>query len=173
MGRNLINLFYLRMYLALTRYSVIDCHHSFRPFRAQSLNLINVAVHTHQRLIRVGAVKIQRSRFGCAQNVERWQWVSENLIILQGNLANKIYKISRAAPLRVGAIISSSFVSIVIIYFLALRAEILLISFICACALLLSKCSAINYHHSFRSFRAQSLNLMNVAVHISKTNQRR
>ena len=92
---------------------------------------------------------------------------------LQGNLANKIYKISRAAPLRVGAIIFSSFVSIVIIYFLALRAEILLISYICACASLLSMCSAIDYHHSFRSFRAQSLNLMNVAVHISEINQSR
>ena len=89
------------------------------------------------------------------------------------NIANKIYKISRAAPLRVGAIISSSFVSIVIIYFLALRAEILLIFFICACASLLLMCSAIYYHHSFRSFRAQSLNLINVVVHISKQFQSR
>ena len=37
--------------------------------------LWNVAVHLSkikQRLIRVVVVKIQRSRFGCAQNVERW-----------------------------------------------------------------------------------------------------
>ena len=40
-----------------------------RAFRAQSLNLINVAVHiamTNQSLIRVVVFKIQRSRFGCA-----------------------------------------------------------------------------------------------------------
>ena len=40
-------------------------------FRAQSLNLINVAVHitmTNQSLIRVVVVKIQRSRFGCSFN---------------------------------------------------------------------------------------------------------
>ena len=51
--------------------SAMDYHHSFRAFRAQSLNLINVAVRISKikhRLIRVGAVKIQRSRFGCAFN---------------------------------------------------------------------------------------------------------
>ena len=57
-----------------------------------------------------------------------------------------------------------------IFYLLALRAEILLIFFINAYASLLAKYSVIHYHHSFRSFRAQSLKLMNVAVHISKTN---
>ena len=65
--------------------SAMDYHHSFRAFRAQSLNLINVAVHiseTNQSLIRVVVVKIQRSHFGCSQNVERWQSVSENLITL-------------------------------------------------------------------------------------------
>ena len=60
-----------------------------------------------------------------------------------------------------------------IFYLLALRAEILLIFFINAYASLLAKYSVIDYHHSFRSFRTQSLNLMNVAVHISKTNQSR
>ena len=60
--------------------SAMDYHHSFRAFRAQSLNLINVAVHiseTNQSLIRVVVVKIQRSRFGCSQNVERWQFITE------------------------------------------------------------------------------------------------
>ncbi len=42
---------------------------------AHPLNLMNAAVSTseiNQSQIRVVAVKIQRSRFGCSQNVERW-----------------------------------------------------------------------------------------------------
>ena len=48
------------MFLALPKYSVIHCHHSFRSFRAQSLNLMECG-GTHFRVV---AVKIQRSRFG-------------------------------------------------------------------------------------------------------------
>ena len=32
-------------------------------------------------------------------------------------------------------------------------------------------CSAMDYHHSFRAFRAQSLNLINVAVHILRLSE--
>ena len=79
--------------------SAMDYHHSFRAFRAQSLNLINVAVHiseTNQSLIRVVVVKIQRSRFGCSQNGERWLLIAEHAG-LGGFMRNRIYKISRAA----------------------------------------------------------------------------
>ena len=41
---------------------------------------------------------------------------------------------------------------------------------ILACTTLIPTYSVINYYHSFRSFRAQSLNLMNVAVYVLEMN---
>ena len=69
-ARNLINLIFHAYPALLPLFSEINCHHSFRSFRAQSLNLINVAVHT-KKTVRVGAVKIQRRCIGFARYKER------------------------------------------------------------------------------------------------------
>ena len=120
----------------LSMCSAIHCHHSFRPFRALSLNLIKCG-RTHfkdcqsrcsldssvtfwmfpsrgPRKVRdflgrgggaATSTSLASSLSQATDDVERWQLVSENLInLLASNLVKKIYKISRAAPLRVGTI---------------------------------------------------------------------
>ena len=90
-----------------------------RPRKLIGAQVVKVVFNNKTRSrFRVVVVKIQRSRFGCSQNGERWQLIAEHFGKV-GSLRNKIYKISarRARSfffLRVGA--KLFFISVVVIY---------------------------------------------------------